>query len=72
MQGKDMRPVLEWNQNEEPSWIEGPMDEEVNTSLILADLVLVSPPSLVLMKNQRECLVTEKMDKTSEAVPSLL
>ena len=72
MQGKDMRPVPEWNQNEEPSWIEGPKDEEVNTSLILADLVLVSPPSLVLMKIQRECLVSEKMDKTSEAVPSLL
>ena len=41
-----MRPVPEWGQNEEPSWTEGPMDEEVNTSLILADLALVLPPYL--------------------------
>lgn len=40
-----MKPVPDWGQNEEPSWIEGPMDEEVNTSLILADLALVLPPS---------------------------
>lgn len=41
-----MRPVPEWGQNEEPSSTEGPMDEEVNTSLILADLALVLPPYL--------------------------
>lgn len=46
MQEKDMRPVPEWGQNEEPSSTEGPMDEEVNTSLILADLALVLPPYL--------------------------